>query len=475
MALEPHNRNAAAVLRATALSLALVACSSSSGKQPSGGGTPAIVLPQVVYKGGPLLTAPSLVTVTFSGDPLSADLQSFGRSVTSSAWWDTIRAGYCASNGVCVGDGPPGAFVELPAAPASSYTDSDQGGPSSLQDWLAGAITSGALPAPDAGPVSNTLYVIYLPATTTVTFEGIRSCVDGGFIGYHNSMTVGSQELAYVIVVECAPMPPPVASVRQPTLLESTTITASHEIAEAATDPSVTKTAYYLEVTRTSTWGWMDVTGGGEIADLCVDPFGLGQDRTVDGTFTVQRIWSNASAAARLDPCNPAPSGEGYFNAAPRESLFVLDVGGSATFGVDAFADQTMSNWTLSVQDWSESTTASYLAFSIAGGKDTDAGPEIQVHDGSTVQVTVTLLRDPGALSTGEADGALVSASRGGAGGVTAHWWPFVVMSKADAADAGLNPAAGAHGLRRPVLRIGHPRTTPAARSTSPGLCRMRR
>jgi hypothetical protein len=184
-------------------------------------------LPQVHDLGGPLLTAPKIVTVTFAGDALAADLEAFGQSVASSAWWNAIRAGYCG-NGACVGDGPAGASVELSTAAAASYTDSAQATGSTLQTWLAGAITGGALPAAEAGSPSNTLYVIYFPSTTTIDFEGTTSCVSGGFGGYHNSLLLGSQVIVYAVVVECSPEPS-APSVPALSVFQNTTFAASHE------------------------------------------------------------------------------------------------------------------------------------------------------------------------------------------------------------------------------------------------------
>ena len=194
---------------------------------------------------------------------------------------------------------------------------------------------------------------------------------------------------------------------------------------------------------------WLDVTGGGELADMCVDFLGLNQDHASDGDFTVQRIWSNSRAAAVQDPCVPVLTGAVYFNAAPRQSFFILPVGGSATFDVDAFSFAPTSNWTLIPQDWSDSTTT-YLSFSIEGGTGTQAGPTIQVHDGAAVRVTVTLTQDPGSLDVGEADGALVSFLGDPSAPTAAHFWPFAVMSEADATDAGIPaPASAARTVQR--------------------------
>jgi len=435
----------------TVLVLALAGCGSSgqSSSKPPGGHTP---FPQVTYGDAGILTAPKVVTITFPGDTMAAQLQSFGQSVASSSWWNAVTVGYCEAKGSgCVGDGPPGIAAMLTEAPAPSYTDSDTGGPSTLQTWLAAAITGGTLPAPDDDPITNTIYVLYFPPTTAITLDGEQSCQNGGFDGYHNSMAMGSQQVVYAVVSECPPLPPETIDTFQ-----ATTVTASHEIVESTTDPvflppnDPSAYGYYLDFTNPNNWGWIDIEGG-EIADLCVDPFNMDQDATGDGAFTVQRIWSNTQAAASLDPCNPIPKGEAYFNAAPRQQVIVVGVGASATIEVDAFSDAPRSAWTLTAQDWSPSPT--YLTFSIAGGTvgtiTDDAGatynfPEITVNDGSTVSVTVTLLHDPGSLITGEADGSIISLSGDPSTPTAAHYWPFIVMSPADAADAGISPGTTA-------------------------------
>ena len=449
--------------------LAVVGCSSGASRSACPAAytcTPASAissghpaLPQLVYQGGGVLAAPEIVNVTFAGDSLASELQAFGASVTSSAWWDTVRVGYCeGSGGLCVGDGSS-MMIALTTAAQATYTDSAEGGPSTLQQWLASELSSGQLPAPKAGATSNTVYVIYLPPTTTIILDGVASCTAEGFGGYHNSWMVnGAQVVPYVVVAECEPMSPPFPNVAANTLLQDTTFDASHEVVEASTDP-IPPTGYALDGTNPDNWGWIDVTGGGEAADMCLDLLSLNQDQTTDGTFTVTRIWSNSRAAASLDPCNPAPAGDVYFNAAPNQAFFVLDVGASASFDVDAFSFAAMNDWTLQALDWSDSTTTTYLTFSIEGGTQTSTGPSIQVNDGSTVHVTVTLTQEPGGLDTGEADGAIVSFSGSPDGPTAGHIWPFAVMSTADAKDAGISPGTKVvHHLGR-SRRIPKPRT----------------
>lgn len=408
--------------------------------------TAPLQLPKVVYQGGPLLRAPAVVSITFAGDALAPDLDSFGQTVASSSWWDAVTIGYCATANVsCVGAGPQGTSVQLAAAPDATYSDSDDGSDATLQMWLSSSIASGVLPAPAPGAPSNTLYVLYFPATTTVTFDGVASCTDEGFDGYHNWMSVGSQSIAYAVVMECPPLPPPTPGVTAPTVLENTTLSASHEIVEASTDPAPPGSSnsispgFALDGTSLDNFGWIDVTGGGEAGDMCVDFFGLNQDQTSDAAFTVQRIWSNAQAASGVDPCNPIPSGDLYFNAAPEgTAFFVVGVGQSQTFYVDAFAQSGMGSWTLTAQDWSDSSVA-YLSFSIAGATSTSAGPQIPVSDGSRVALTMTLLADPGPLVSGEADGAIISLAGDPTSPTRAHFWPIAVMSPQDAVASGIS------------------------------------
>jgi len=412
-------------------------------------GTP-LQLPQVIYQGGPLLGAPGIVTVTFAGDSLASDLESFGQTVASSTWWSTVMAGYCATDGgTCIESGPAGTSIELTSSPQASYTDGDDGSASTLQTWLSNSIASGTLPAPASGSPSETLYVLYFPATTTVTFDGVPSCTDEGFDGYHNWTSIGSQTVAYVVAMECPPLPATTPGVTAPTLLQNTTITASHEIVEASTDPvppgtsNAVSPGFALDSTLLDNFGWIDVTGGGEAADMCVDFFGLRQDETSDGTFTVQRIWSAAQAQSGVDPCNPIPPGDLYFNAAPEgTAFFVVGVGQSETFFVDAFAQPGVGNWTLTVQDWSESTST-YLSFSIPDSTSTSFGPELTVADGTRVPITVTLLQDPGSLPTGEADGSIISLAGTTGTPTAAHFWAFAVMSPEDATMDGIPTTGG--------------------------------
>src|SRR5262245_983878 len=194
------------------VSLALaIACGGAMKSESSAGGgaaapdayaAPHPACPQLVDQGGPILTAPSVVTVTFRGDANAAQLAAFGAQVTNNPWWDAVRQGYCESGtDTCIGDGPAGASVELTSAPDAKYTASSQGGPSTFQTWVRSLIADGRVPKPDA----QTILAFYFPSTTTITLDGEDSCVV--FAGYHNSMSAGGVQFMYVVVSDCPAAP----------------------------------------------------------------------------------------------------------------------------------------------------------------------------------------------------------------------------------------------------------------------------
>jgi hypothetical protein len=416
--------------------------------------------------GGPYLVFPPLqeppypptyepkrvVTITFQGDPMAPQLQAFGQGVASSAWWGTVFADYCGGP-PC--NAPPGISDVIAAAPGPAYVDSnynqfpDGGVP--VASVIQGEIAQGHVPPPGDTP---TLYVLYLPSTTSVNYDGSLSCVN--FAGYHNwwSYLVDPDAAAtsamgagfYAVVMECPQQ-----------TIDAVTTTASHEVVEAATDfvSYGTPYGYALDFNDLNTWGW-DMVLGPEVGDLCEDPLGLHQSRYSDGTFTYQRIWSKSAAAALDDPCVPVPTGVTYFNAYPQEAFFELDVGETRTFTVAGFSTATRPDWYVNVaEDFAASQpgTTPFLSFTMSGST---------INNYETLQVKMTLLADPTfATYDGYTVAKLTSTDTPTIAAATVgHIWPFVVMSRATAQDAGINEPgqlARAHGNRahRPARGSG--------------------
>jgi hypothetical protein len=354
--------------------------------------------PAAQYLGGRILTSPRLVTVTFPGDDatLVARLQLFDDTITATAWWKAVSSEYCAPAGAgpCIGPGSGGGHVVLPAPADSAYTDSVKGGDSTLRALLASAIASGALPAPDA----RTLYVVYLPSGTRVLLDGNASCAPSSFTGYHDALAVtppdggAAVEAAYAVIARCS------------STESAATLQASHEIVEAATDPSPENAPGY----QLTDQAW--TAFGPEVADACA---AVDADVTaLESGFAVQRSWSNASAAAGHDPCVPEPAGEVYFNVAPAQGTetLALAVGESATIGLYPFAEDPSVQWQVS----GVAANGSPLAFQL---QPATVGP------GTVAALTVTLQSKP-ALGVDQLYG-IVSQS-----GASLHAWPMIVQAK---------------------------------------------
>ncbi len=358
-------------------------------------------MPIIDYNGGRILKSIHIVTVTFGDDALASTLNDFGDKITASTWWDTISAQYCDKSGACVGRGTSGDHRIITAPIASSYKDTSDGTPSTLQTAIAGWVADGSLPP----PTPDTLYAFYFPASTNLTLDGDVGCQVWG--AYHNSMMLTppagadagtAGETAYAVMPRCMGG------------LKELTVAASHEFTEAATDPIVGQEAYYM---NDPLWGAL---GGGEDGDLCVDSTG-GDDTYLEGAYTVQRIWSIPSAASGHDPCVPIPPGEVYFNAAPIKGSeqISLAVGESATYEVDAFSDAPMADWDIHATDFAKlSGNPTNLSFSF---------DRTTVHNGSKPHVTVTLDSKPS--GSPYALYGIVSKS-----GTTTHFWPAVIIAK---------------------------------------------
>jgi hypothetical protein len=274
-------------------------------------------IPQLDNLGGPVLDHLKLVTVTFyhqtgdagAPDPDAGDggvpgrtsdqwkgtLRSFGDFIVKSDWWHKTMQGYGVS------DGTGGLYGELDDTPVASKSISDQ----DIQAVLQAGVDSGDLPPPEA----QMLYAVYFPQSTQISNFGSSACAD--FLGYHGEMAIlvkGSPvDVSYAVMPRCK------ADTVTATL-EQLTVTASHEFAEAASDPFPETNGAYRMVTNDA---WVPPLGlgsaGNENGDVCI--FAPNYD---ESGWKVQPIWSNAAAKASQEPCEPQPVNADpiYFQAA---------------------------------------------------------------------------------------------------------------------------------------------------------------
>ncbi len=273
-------------------------------------------VPQIDYNGGPVLNHPNIVTVTFTGYPHTAAMRGFDHAITGTNWWQQATAGYCTDDAGtnCIGNGsantpdgggywhPDGSTddagtgyydVELAYDFASLNID-DQ---ADIQPWLANHIMAGDFPAPPA----DALYALYFPSNVNISLFNSSSCASFG--GYHNSANVNGQQVAYAVMPLCSTGSPNGDFM-------FLTVTASHEFAEAATDPHPeTGPSFYLETN--DAWGLQNSAQGGECGDMCEN---VNNNTYNESGWTVQRIWSNQAAAQSKNPCQPYS--KPYFAAA---------------------------------------------------------------------------------------------------------------------------------------------------------------
>jgi hypothetical protein len=427
-------------------------------------------LPTMVYGGGGILAAPQIITFTFPDTPAVATLQAFGETLTQTPWFAAVTKDYCLNDGgTCAHAGSPGIGVAMDAAAASTYVDTYGGPPSStgadldsfVVAQIAGAVTAGTIPAPAANP--NGLYAFYFPPESTIfqgSTHGGKSC--DAFGAYHGSIPYSDgTPIAYAIMPDC-PTGDPTADVAD------MVFAAGHEFAEATTDPYPV-TGWYLDewfgappvnpsAPQIRNDPWTTTLLYGEVADNCE---ALPISWTLDSGLLVPRIWSTSAAASGQNPCVPVPPGESYYNASTDKALYVADVGSTFTIDVSVFADQPRPSWRLDALDYTPNPAKRYLQLEFVDGADAGDGVSrlLCVNNGTTAQLRVTLLADPGADAVlaqhdawPEADGVIVSADVANAyvvplpdgGAVTEfpwQYWAFAVVTPAVARTIGLGDA----------------------------------
>jgi hypothetical protein len=166
-------------------------------------------------------------------------------------------------------------------------------------------------------PDPSTIYLMVLPSGTVGSLPDGSTCCHS-FGGYHDEVTAGSTNVPYAVSCSCQP-----ASGQSVTSFQQRTMTISHELIEASTNPfPMTAAAYVGSDNADLIWTFVS---GGELADMCA----LNPDEAYPmpgTTYVVQRSWSNLAAAAATNPCVPAPAGP-YFNSFPALTGTLLSVG----------------------------------------------------------------------------------------------------------------------------------------------------
>ncbi|HEY8074062.1 MAG TPA: hypothetical protein VIF62_08135 [Labilithrix sp.] len=261
---------------------------------------------QLVDNGGQVLTNPVIVTVTWANEPNVDTFEQFADALGPSAYWKQVTSEYG------VGPATSGAtqHIRLADPPPATINDSDI--PALLAQHL--QANDGVLPA----ATGNEIYIFYIPEKSTFNLQGQEVC-STGVGGYHENTAVGGKQVAFAVVPQCGG-------------LDETTLSASHELAEAATDPfPMALPAYSGFDDNHLAWEFFQQFQS-ENGDACEFYREAPMDATSFGVpFTTQRQWSNKSGAGGHNPCVPAPQGP-YFNVTPLD-LESIDLDLSALGG----------------------------------------------------------------------------------------------------------------------------------------------
>jgi hypothetical protein len=239
--------------------------------------------------------APKFQPIFYASDSMKDDILGLVNALAKSDYWHTVTGEY--------GVGTPTVLspILLPDAAPTTISSDD------VNAAIAAQIDTLGIATIDP----ETIFMYYVPQTTTITMPSPmpgsppqESCK--AFGAFHASVAVGPDrqtEFATAILPRCE-------GYLGHTLLEAIGTGTTHELIEAATD-SYFLGAGYADVDFDGS-GWADITGGGELSDLCKSFPSV----TLPGTnWLVTRSWSNAAAKQGKDPC--LPSAGPYFVAYP--------------------------------------------------------------------------------------------------------------------------------------------------------------
>jgi len=356
--------------------------------------------PVMMKVSGDVLANPVVQPIFFSSDDPSivSQTNSYLTQLAASTYWPAIATEY-GVGALTIQQ----AIVTGEAAPTSD---------TALSSWIGNHFNgqSGWPAAPDP----QTIYAVFLPPGVVVSTQFGQSCE--AFGGYHDEATgPNSESIVYAIMPRC-----------QGGIDELTAVT-SHELIEASTDPRIeTAPAFAVLDAPHYIWGY---TPGDEVGDMC-EYVETARQRLV-GNFLVQRIWSNASAAAGHDPCVPALATP-YLGAMPvfAQSLpipSIFDDGTTVmtqgvqvamstpqTIEVDLFSDQPTGDFTVKADDVASALGGGPPELSFAWDQQTG-------HNGDKLHLTITRLQQ------GQDGGSeLVLVTKDANMDTVALWWGYV-------------------------------------------------
>jgi hypothetical protein len=218
--------------------------------------------------------------------PNQSELGTFYGTIVNSPYVDWLREYNTPTQ--TIGRGSfIGSYVD-PSPPSAKNLSDD-----AIRQELGKLIDNGALPRPDA----DTLFMVHFPAGVSISMSSATSCQQ--FCAYHSSFVHGDATVYYGIIPDFSGAR--ASCGEESTPFASTTVVASHEVAEAMTDPNI---GVAIDDDDEHQLAWYDDQNG-EIGDVCE-----GQNATVAG-YRVTMLWSNKENACIATDASAGPGGGG--------------------------------------------------------------------------------------------------------------------------------------------------------------------
>ena len=354
---------------------------------------------QMPDNGGPVVATPNLITFSYVGfESATYPVASYGDWLVTSPWLQTVGPSFGVGLGTHLdvqlpGSGPTSTVACPPGSDAGSVCIQDSDVQAFIWSYVADA--GSAIPLPSTGNPSN-IYMIYYPENVIVLQGGGQSCTSfGGYHGSFGDLGDAGTTWVYAVIPTCPNFDPNLT----PTQIME--VDTSHEFIEACTDPEQQSPGYYFS-SSSSPWAF-DYPEVGDVCDGAPNvTYAAGGN-----SFTAQEVWSNPQAAAgNQSPCAPQSSGV-YFNVSPvaqlsgaTNGLAVVPAGtGSVSFALTGWSSAPTGSWTVYAYPTvgTFTLTSNNLAFT-APGQTAGPGPTIQMSNGGTATLTVTL---PSGLTSG--------------------------------------------------------------------------
>jgi CSLREA domain-containing protein len=316
----------------------------------SGGAAGLLSSGNLTYGSGPLIQnvqiEPIFLKDTSSGKSAQASeraaLDSFFNNIAAGSYIPSLLSQYSAG-GQTIGAGSKGANdIDVPVTRDSSFTSVKNGNTySAISDSTIRNVIANQIAQGNTAPVTaNTLYFVFTPPGTPVVnnpSSATGNSVDGDG-GYSSYFSLGGQNVYYAVVFDPGAPNASLSDLGFGSLAsQQLTVVASHELADAITDPLSNLSANHGT-------GWFDRGLNQQVADLAHT-----QIYTQDGNV-VQYQWSQQS----LGPAH-APGTAGNHN-----NLFINQLTPPA---VDTFAGGPVATFTSTNPNLTASSFKAYVSF----------------------------------------------------------------------------------------------------------------